>query len=54
MQKDHLEIILADMNSKFDLLLEGHAGLRDEIRETRTELTNKKIMHEVTWEKYGK
>ena len=31
MKKEHLEIILEDMNSKFDLLLEGHVGLRQAI-----------------------
>jgi len=31
MEKDHLEIILEDMNSKFDLILEGHVGLRQAI-----------------------
>ena len=31
MQKDHLEIILEDMNSKFDLVLEGHQVLHREI-----------------------
>jgi len=25
MEKDHMEIILEDINSKFDLVLEGHA-----------------------------
>lgn len=38
MQKDHLEILLEDIRGKFDLVLEGHEVLRDEIRETRTEL----------------
>jgi hypothetical protein len=38
MQKDHLEILLEDIRSKSDLVLEGHEVLRDEIRETRTEL----------------
>ena len=33
MQKDHLEIILEDMNSKFDLVLEGHQVLHHEILE---------------------
>ncbi|MCK4690566.1 MAG: hypothetical protein KAT20_02080 [Desulfuromonadales bacterium] len=27
MKKEHLEVILEDMNSKFDLVLEGHATL---------------------------
>lgn len=31
MEKEHLEIILEDMNSKFDLILEGHVGLRQAI-----------------------
>jgi hypothetical protein len=38
MQKDHLEILLEDIRGKFDLVLEGHEVLRNEIRETRTEL----------------
>ena len=33
MQKDHLEVILEDINSKFDLVLEGHQVLHDEILE---------------------
>lgn len=33
MEKEHLEMILEDINGKFDLLLEGHQGLREEIRE---------------------
>lgn len=33
MKKGNLEMILEDINGKFDLLLEGHAGLREEIRE---------------------
>jgi hypothetical protein len=32
-EKEHLETILEDINGKFDQLLEGHAGLREEIRE---------------------
>ena len=31
MKKEHLEVILEDMNSKFDLILEGHVGLRQAI-----------------------
>ncbi|MBD1401141.1 hypothetical protein [Pelovirga terrestris] len=31
MEKEHLEIIHEDMNSKFDLILEGHVGLRQAI-----------------------
>ena len=33
MEKEHLGMILEDINGKFDLLLEGHEGLRSEIRE---------------------
>ena len=40
MEKEHLEIILENMDSKFALILEGHDTLRHEIRETRTELKN--------------
>lgn len=49
MKKDHLEILLEDMNKKFDLMLEGHAVLgkkiddnADEVRE-KFELTNLQI-----------
>ena len=35
MQKDHMEIILEDIRDKFDLVLEGHDVLRQEIQETR-------------------
>ena len=31
MEKGHLEILLEDMNGKFDLVLEGHEGLRDDM-----------------------
>jgi hypothetical protein len=33
MGMEHLEMILEDINGKFDLLLEGHENLRGEIRE---------------------
>ena len=33
MKKEHLEILLEDLSSKFDLVLEGHDSLRGEIRE---------------------
>ena len=33
MEKGNLEMILEDINGKFDLLLKGHEGLRSEIRE---------------------
>ena len=32
MEKDHLEILLEDIRSKFDLVLEGHEVLRSEIQ----------------------
>jgi hypothetical protein len=33
MEKEHLKMILEDLNGKFDLILEGHESLRGEIRE---------------------
>lgn len=33
MKKEHLEILLEQMNSKFDIVLEGHEVLRSEIRD---------------------
>jgi hypothetical protein len=33
MKQEHLEMILEDINGKFDLILEGHDGLRSELRE---------------------
>jgi len=41
MEKDHLEIILENIRGKFDLVLEGHDGLRKEIQDTRQELCEK-------------
>ena len=41
MEKDHLEILLEDIRRKFDLVLEGHDTLRQEIRDTREELCEK-------------
>ncbi len=41
MEKDHLEILLEDIRGKFDLVLEGHDTLRQEIRGTREELCEK-------------
>jgi septation ring formation regulator EzrA len=41
MDKDHLEILLEDIREKFDLVLEGHDGLRKDIRDTRQELGEK-------------
>ena len=33
MEKEYLEMILEDINGKFDLVLEGHESLRGDIRE---------------------
>ena len=41
MEKDHLEILLEDIRGKFDLGLEGHDTLLQEIRDTREELCEK-------------
>jgi len=41
MKKDHLEILLEDIRGKFDLVLEGHDTLRQEIRDSREELGEK-------------
>jgi vacuolar-type H+-ATPase subunit I/STV1 len=41
MEKDNPEIILEDIQGKFDLVLEGHASLHQEIRNTREELSEK-------------
>jgi len=37
MEKDHPEILLEDINSKFNLVLEGYDALRSENREARDE-----------------
>ena len=44
MEKDHLEILLEDIRSKFDLVLEGHAALDKKI-DTRFDELNEKIEH---------
>jgi archaellum component FlaC len=41
MEKDHLEILLEDIRGKFDLVLEGHDALHEDIRDTRKELLEK-------------
>lgn len=41
MQKDHLEIILEDINSKFDLVLEGHVALDQKIDRKFDQLSEK-------------
>lgn len=45
MQKDHLEILLEDIRSKFDLVLEGHDSLNRKIDKNFGEL-NEKIEHQ--------
>lgn len=37
MEQDHLEILLEDMNGKFDLILEGHQLLKRQIDAAREE-----------------
>jgi hypothetical protein len=44
MEKDHLEILLEDIRSKFDLVLEGHAALDRKIDDRFDEL-NGKVEH---------
>jgi len=44
MEKDHLEILLGDIQGKFELVLEGHESLRKDIREARDE-SNQKHEH---------
>jgi len=41
MEQRYMEILLEDIRSKFDLVLEGHAVLHTEIRATREELSAK-------------
>jgi len=38
LEEKYRDILLEEMNSKFALVLEGHEGLRNEIRRTREEL----------------
>jgi len=40
MQKDHLEVILEDMNHKFDIVIEGHIALDKKIDCKFNELKN--------------
>ena len=46
MEKDQSEILLEDIQGKFELVLEGHESLRKEIREARDE-SNQKHEHTV-------
>ncbi len=41
MQKDHLEILLEDISSKFSLVLEGHDAIRAEMKTMHDNLTEK-------------
>jgi vacuolar-type H+-ATPase subunit I/STV1 len=41
MEKDHLEIILDDINSKFDIVIEGHTALDRKIDRKFDELNEK-------------
>jgi hypothetical protein len=41
MEKDHLEIILEDIKEKFDLVLEGHQGLRHDIKDLRQDMNER-------------
>ncbi len=38
MKKEHMEVILEDMNSKFDIIIEGHQSLHGKIDSVKTEL----------------
>jgi len=38
MEKDNLEILLEDIRGKFELVLEGHAVLHKEIKDTREQM----------------
>ena len=40
MEKEHLEILLEDIRGKFDLVLEGHDTLRQEIRDRQDMYVN--------------
>ncbi|HEX9022792.1 MAG TPA: hypothetical protein VF799_03030 [Geobacteraceae bacterium] len=41
MEKDHLEILLEDIRSKFDLVLEGHSAIRSEMHSMRQEISER-------------
>ena len=38
MEKDNLEILFEDIRGKFELVLEGHAALHKEIKDTREQM----------------
>jgi len=38
MTKEHLEVLLESIDNKFQLVLEGHSSLANQIRDTRQEL----------------
>jgi len=54
MKKDHLEVLLEEMKGKFDLVLEGHDAIRQEIQETRQELGEKIDMNTFRLKALGK
>lgn len=41
MEKGHLEIILEDIKERFDLVLEGHQGLRHDIKDLRQDMNER-------------
>jgi hypothetical protein len=41
MEKEHVEILLEDIKEKFDLVLEGHQGLRHDIKDLRQDMNEK-------------
>ena len=41
MEKEYLEMILEDINGKFDLILEGQESLRKEMHDIRNDLSEK-------------
>lgn len=54
MKKDHIEVLLEEMNGKFDLVLEGHDAIRHELQETRQELNEKIEMNSFVIKGLGK
>ena len=50
MQRDHLKILLEEMNSKFTLVLEGHSALHQEIMNSRQDTAEKFAMVDFKFE----
>ena len=50
MQRDHLEILLEEMNSNFTLVLEGHSALHQEIMNSRQDTAEKFAMVDFKFE----